>query len=61
MDKDVDGKKGSKHKPVLMEMKYNKSFRNAVILRQIYSAVGGMAISVLFPGVGKLLSFLFLR
>ena len=59
---DRDGKKGgSKHKPVQMEMKYNKSFRNAVILRQVYSAVGGMVVSALFPGIAKIFGLLFLR
>lgn len=57
-------KGGSKIKPVQMEMKFNKSFRNAVILRQAYSAVGGIAVSLLLqgliPGVGKLISMLFL-
>lgn len=50
MGLEVEKKKGGKYKPVAMEMKYNKSFRNAVILRQIYSAVAGMAVSFLFPG-----------
>ena len=58
--KDNKGSGGSsKHKPVQMEMKYNKSFRNAVILRQIYSAVGGMIASALFPGIVKLIGLLF--
>merc|ERR1712087_628701 len=42
-------KKAGKNKPVALEMKYNRSFRNGVILRQIYSAVAGMALGVLFP------------
>ena len=58
--KDNKGSGGSsKHKPVQMEMKYNKSFRNAVILRQIYSAVGGVIASALFPGIAKLIGLLF--
>eukprot|EP00581_Thalassiosira_minuscula_P015041 CAMPEP_0183733630 /NCGR_PEP_ID=MMETSP0737-20130205/41607_1 /TAXON_ID=385413 /ORGANISM="Thalassiosira miniscula, Strain CCMP1093" /LENGTH=659 /DNA_ID=CAMNT_0025966917 /DNA_START=138 /DNA_END=2117 /DNA_ORIENTATION=+ len=56
-DKDAEedkGKKmGLKAKPVMMEMKYNKAFRTAVILRQVYSAVGGMVISALLPPVFK--------
>lgn len=54
-DENTDGgegdmrKKAVKNKPVAMEMKYNRSFRNGVILRQIYSAVAGMALGVLFP------------
>lgn len=64
-DKKGDGKKklskASKVKPVLMEMKYNKSFRNAVFLRQAYSAVAGMVISSMFPSVSKVIGFLFLR
>ena len=48
------------HRPVQMEMKYNRSFRNAVILRQVYSAAGGMLLSALFPGVGKIVG-LFLK
>lgn len=50
--------KGIKHKPVQMEMKYNKSFRNAVILRQVYSAAVGMFVSALFPGIGRVIGFL---
>lgn len=50
-----------KHKPVYLEMKYNKSIRNAMILRQAYSIVGGLAVSALLqgwivPGVIKLLA-----
>lgn len=33
-------------KPVKLEMKYNASVRNAMMLRQIYSGVGGIAASV---------------
>ncbi|KAL7545365.1 hypothetical protein ACHAWF_008715 [Thalassiosira exigua] len=56
-----EGKKGKgKSKPVRMEMKYNRSFRNAVYLRQIYSAVAGMAVSALLPGIGRALALLFL-
>ena len=55
---DKKKQKGSKHKPVQMEMKYNKSFRNAVILRQVYSAAVGMFVSALFPGIGRVISFL---
>jgi hypothetical protein len=32
-------------KPVKLEMKYNKSVRNAMILRQVYSGAGGVAAS----------------
>jgi hypothetical protein len=61
----AEKKKDGKHnKPVQMEMKYNKSFRNAVILRQLYSAVGGMVASVLaqglLPGIGRILGMMFL-
>mmetsp|Transcript_12422 Transcript_12422/g.26990 ORF Transcript_12422/g.26990 Transcript_12422/m.26990 type:complete len:669 (+) Transcript_12422:293-2299(+) len=55
------GSKGSKNKPVLMEMKYNKSFRNAVFLRQAYSVVAGMVVSSMFPSIAKIIGFLFLR
>jgi hypothetical protein len=61
--KEMDGK-GKHNKPVQMEMKYNKHFRNAVILRQLYSAVGGVVASViaqgLLPGIGRVISLLFL-
>lgn len=57
-------KEGKSNKPVQMEMKYNKSFRNAVLLRQLYSAVGGVLASVvaqgLLPGIGRIFSMLFL-
>lgn len=57
-------KGGVKAAPVKMEMKYNKAFRNAVILRQTYSAVAGMAASFLLqglvPGLGKVFGMLFL-
>ncbi|KAL3765348.1 hypothetical protein ACHAWU_002266 [Discostella pseudostelligera] len=36
------------HRPVYLEMKYNKSMRNAMLLRQTYSAVAGMAVSATF-------------
>ena len=62
--KEQDGKEKHPHKPVQMEMKYNKSFRNAVMLRQLYSAVGGMLASVvvqgLLPGIASVISLLFL-
>ena len=42
-------------KPVKLEMKYNTSVRNAMMLRQVYSGVGGIAASVVlraaFPQV----------
>ena len=61
--KEQDGK-GKSNKPVQMEMKYNKSFRNAVLLRQLYSAVGGVVASVvaqgLLPGIARVFSMLFL-
>jgi chromosome segregation ATPase len=57
-------KDGKNNKPVQMEMKYNKSFRNAVLLRQLYSAVGGMVASVLaqglMPAIGRIVSMMFL-
>ena len=68
MDDDGGGnrkdKKDGKHRPVFTEMKYNRSFRNAVILRQIYSAAGGMIVSMLggafFPGIARVIGMLFL-
>jgi hypothetical protein len=36
------------HRPVYLEMKYNKSMRNAMLLRQTYSAVAGVAVSATF-------------
>lgn len=39
------------HKPVYLEMKYNKSIRNSIFLRQIYSAVAGVAVSALLQGL----------
>ena len=63
-EKKQDGKDNKHAKPVQMEMKYNKSFRNAVLLRQLYSAVGGMIASVLaqglLPVIGKVIATLFL-
>ncbi|KAL7469359.1 hypothetical protein ACHAXS_009621 [Conticribra weissflogii] len=57
-------KGGAKAAPVKMEMKYNKAFRNAVILRQTYSAFAGMAASFLLqglvPGLAKVLGMLLL-
>ena len=64
-DDDGEGERRGKAKPVRMEMKYNKSFRNAVILRQLYSGLGGMVVSVvanaLFPGLAKVITTLFLK
>ncbi|KAL7528290.1 hypothetical protein ACHAXR_003295 [Thalassiosira sp. AJA248-18] len=45
-DNDASG-----HKLVYLEMKYNKSIRNAMFLRQTYSAVAGLAVSVLLQGL----------
>ena len=60
-----DESKEKKQKPLLMEMKYNKSFRNAVFLRQTYSAVAGVAASVLLqgllPGVANVIRMIFLK
>ena len=57
--------KDKTHQPLLMEMKYNKSFRNAVFLRQTYAAVGGVAASMLLqgllPGVANVIRMIFLR
>jgi len=57
--------KEKNHKPLLMEMKYNKSFRNAVFLRQTYSAVAGVAASLLLqgllPGVANVFRMIFLK
>lgn len=40
-----------KHKPVYLEMKYNKSMCNIMLLRQTYSAVAGMAVSAILHGL----------
>ena len=64
-DDDENKEKNSKKQPVLMEMKYNKSFRNAVFLRQAYSAVAGVAASVLLqgllPGVVNVIRMIFFK
>jgi hypothetical protein len=64
-DDDENKEKNSKKQPVLMEMKYNKSFRNAVFLRQAYSAVAGVAASVLLqgllPGVANVIRMIFFK
>ncbi len=41
--------KGShqQHRPVYLEMKYNKSMRNIMLLRQTYSAIVGVAVSAI--------------
>jgi len=58
-DKKNDGKGGGVNaKPVKMEMKYNKSFRNAVVLRQVYAALAGAVVSALLPGVFKAIGLL---
>jgi hypothetical protein len=53
-----------KHRPVFTEMKYNRAFRNAVILRQAYSAAAGMLVSLLggalFPGIARVIGMLFM-
>ena len=53
-----------KHRPVFTEMKYNRAFRNGVILRQAYSAAAGMLVSVLggalFPGIARVIGMLFM-
>ena len=41
----------AKHKPVYLEMKYNKSMRNIMLVRQTYSAVAGMAVSAILHGL----------
>mmetsp|Transcript_17932 Transcript_17932/g.43116 ORF Transcript_17932/g.43116 Transcript_17932/m.43116 type:complete len:623 (-) Transcript_17932:31-1899(-) len=38
-------------KPVYLEMKYNRSTRNAMFLRQTYSAIAGVAVSMLLQGL----------
>lgn len=64
-DDDENKEKNSRKQPVLMEMKYNKSFRNAVFLRQAYSAVAGVAASVLLqgilPGVANVIRMVFFK
>jgi hypothetical protein len=65
-DKGREGgdKREGNHRPVFTEMKYNRSFRNAVILRQAYSAVAGMLVSIvggaLFPSIAKVFGLLFM-
>ncbi len=47
-DESVDSmKKGlhQQHRPVYLEMKYNNSMRNIMLLRQTYSAIAGVAVS----------------
>jgi len=39
------------HKPLYLEMKYNKSICKSVFLRQIYSAVAGVAAGALLQGL----------
>ncbi|KAL7491873.1 hypothetical protein ACHAWT_001164, partial [Skeletonema menzelii] len=60
-----DENKEKNHKPLLMEMKYNKSFRNAVFLRQTYAGVAGVAASMLLqgllPGVANVFRMIFLK
>jgi hypothetical protein len=57
-------KREGKHRPVFTEMKYNRSFRKAVILRQVYSAAAGMLVSILggalYPGIARFIGMLFL-
>ncbi|KAL7485054.1 hypothetical protein ACHAW6_010656 [Cyclotella cf. meneghiniana] len=46
-------------KPVKLEMKYNRSVRNAMMLRQVYSGLGGVAASLALRGAfPKLFSLL---
>ena len=65
-DEDVgEENKEKNHKPLVMEMKYNKSFRNAVFVRQTYAAVAGVAASMLLqgllPGVANVFRMIFLK
>ena len=66
-DDEVGGEenKEKNHKPLVMEMKYNKSFRNAVFVRQTYAAVAGVAASMLLqgllPGVANVFRMIFLK
>ena len=46
-------------KPVYLGMKYNNSIRKSMILRQVYSAAGGLALSVLLRGMSPLFLKLF--
>lgn len=39
------------HRPVYLEMKYNKSIRDSIFLRQAYSAVAGVAVGALLQGL----------
>lgn len=65
-DKGVNGMTTDKkeRRPVFTEMKYNRSFRHAVILRQVYSGVAGIAVSLLgsalFPGIINVIRMLFI-
>lgn len=62
---DKESSKETNNKPLLMEMKYNKSFRNAVFLRQAYAGAAGVALSILLqgllPGVANVLRMIFLK
>jgi len=57
--------KEKNNKPLFMEMKYNKSFRNAVFLRQAYAGAAGVALSMflqgLLPGVANVFRMIFLK
>ena len=66
-DKGADGTTltdKKERRPVFTEMKYNRSFRHAVILRQVYSGVAGIAVSLLgsalFPGIINVIRMLFI-
>ena len=62
---DSNDKKGFHLKPFLMEMKYDKSFRDTVLRRQGAAAAAGVAASillqVLIPGVAKVFRVIFLK
>jgi len=66
-DKGADGTTltdKKERRPVFTEMKYNRSFRHAVIVRQVYSGVAGIAVSLLgsalFPGIINVIRMLFI-
>ena len=40
-----------KDKPVQLEMKFNQAVRNAMILRQVYSGAGGIAVSIVLRAI----------
>ncbi|KAL7544533.1 hypothetical protein ACHAWF_007914 [Thalassiosira exigua] len=48
---DGDKNRDEIDKPVYLEMKYNKPIRNAMLMRQTYSAAAGLVVGALFQGL----------